>query len=476
MPVALILFLFTLTQPYYILTGLVVMGPYRLLLLILTIPLLVGWLRGSYGRILLPDLLLLGFVLWVPVSLIANGQVGRAGVYSASNFLDTFSAYLLGRAAVRNVEDFFFFTKAFLILLLCLLPFAILESTLGLMIIQNIFRDVPNLLVFKDVTLNHGYRMGLMRAMTSFQHPILFGVLASAGISLGLVGLKYAGKGPRGTRTSTGLLGRFALSVGSLGCTFLSLSSGALASGLVQFALIAWNRVLTSVHKRWHLLIGLFGTFYVITALVHPRPPLLVLARVVSYKPSTAWNRYLIWQFGSDEVMRNPIFGMGLFDNWIRQRWMPASVDNYWLLMAMRFGLPGFALLASTWAVLIWRMTRRDFSNSPVLQEIRRAYIFSFMGLFAAMATVSVWNVALSAIFLLAGSSVWLLYVDAGETVTDTDTTAARRPSARGRPAAGDRAGSAPHARPQTRPQTAGTEPPNSTVRYTRFPSGPGKG
>jgi len=468
MPVLLVLFLLTITQPYYLVLGPIILGPYRLLLLIVTVPLLVGWLRGQYGRIVLPDLLLLGFTLWIPVSLIANGQAGRVPQYATSQFIDIFSAYLLGRAAVRNIEDFYFLAKAFLILLICLLPFAILESTRGMMILQGTFRGLPNLLVFKPTTLNHGERMGFMRAMTSLEHPILFGVLSSAGISLGLVGLKHAGKGQ-------GIVRRLGLSVGSFGGTFFSMSSGALASAMIQVALIAWDRVLASVRERWHLLIGLFVMFYIVVALVAYRPPLLVLGRMISYKPSTAWNRYMIWQFGSDEVMRHPVFGMGVFTDWIRQSWMPASVDNYWLLMAMRFGLTGIGLLGGMWLVLIWSLTRRDFSNSPACREIRKAYIFTFLGLATAMATVSVWSVSLSMIYLLAGSSVWLLYAGGDGDKAAATANGATPGQRRRTPPARDRGRPDPAPGPDPLPDTAPTDGPR-TPRYSRFPNTRGKG
>ena len=50
------------------------------------------------------------------------------------------------------------------------------------------------------------------------------------------------------------------------------------------------------------------------------------------------------------EVGRHPVFGIGLND-WTRPWWRAkmASFDNFWLLQAMRFGLPTLIFLALAW-------------------------------------------------------------------------------------------------------------------------------
>ncbi len=473
-PVLIVLLMLALTQPYYILVSSLVIGPYRLLLLIMAIPLLVNWVQGKYGPILLTDILLLIYTFWIAVSMAVNGQ-GGIPTYFGTQFLDIFVAYVLGRAAVRTREDFFFFAKAFLILLLVLLPFAILESVMGKMIIQDAFRGLPNLSVHRPTTLNYSPRMGLMRAMTALDHPIIYGLLCSIGVSLALVGLKHS---PRdGT-----LPRRLGLLTGSLGGTFFSLSSGAFVSAMIQLGLMVWDRVLGTVRGRWYLLGGLVIAFYLFVAAVAARPPLLVLGRMVSFNGATAWNRYMIWQFGSEEVMRHPVFGMGLFTDWTRAHWMPLSVDNYWLLVAMRFGLVGTALLCGMWLLLVWRLARRDFSHDPALAEIRKAYLFVFMGLFLALGTVAVWQASAAMLYVLAGSSVWLIHAsgsprdpgtaaDAPRTPAPaTQTAGARarrftRAAAPARPAGPAKAGS-PAAQGADQPHDQSARP-----RYTRFPS-----
>lgn len=463
-PVMLALFLLTATQPYSLLLGPLLMGPYRLVLLIFALPLLAGWISGRYGRFVLPDFLVLGYVFWVGVSLAANGQGSRLVEYAGGELIDTFVAYLLGRAAVRNKEDLYFFIRAFLILLLLLLPFAVLESTRGMMILQDLYRNLPSIKPFNPTTLTYPSRMGLLRAQTTINHPILYGVFCSIGFSFALVGLRYAGGG-------MSLLQRMIMVAGSAGGTFFSLSAGAFASLLVQVGLIAWNTILAKVDKRWKIFGMLVAAVYVFLDIAASRPPLVVMSRVVAFSPSTAWNRYQIWVFGTAEVGRHPIFGKGLFIDWVRQPWMPPSIDNYWLLIAMRFGLPGVLFLLVAYLYICTRLVRMNFSPDPEMSAIRYAFVFTFSGVFISLATVSMWHVTYSLVLLVIGAAVWVFNEPpAGSFVPsakkEASQAAGRKPSREGLMAT---------AAVQTLGEAVGTEEKTAAARrrFTRFPIGP---
>jgi hypothetical protein len=452
-PVMLSLFLLTMTQPYYLLLGPLVMGPYRVLLLLFSLPLIFGWIRGKYGGFIAADWLLLGFMVWMPICLVVNGLgVSATLQYVFSQFFDIFVAYLLGRAAVRSKKDMYFFVKFLLGVFLFLLPFAFLESTQGKMLIQNTFRPLPSTLTFKPTTLNYGERMGLRRAMTAFPHPILYGVTASMAVSLGVVGLKYYKGG-----MSTGL--RLLWSAGAIGGSFLSVSSGALLATGLQFALVGWDRVLVMVAARWKILATMFTIGYVFVDIVAARPPLIVLARYVALSPTTAWNRYLIWQFGSAEVGRHPIFGMGMFVEWIRQHWMPVSIDNHWLLTAMRYGLPGIGLLLGAYFFICYRLFRQNFSNDPELGAMRNAFVFTLVAVFVALGTVTAWSVTQSLVFVILGASVWLFNESAASAEPVATTP---KPGRRGQRIRKEDSVTPP-------PPDAATEP-HDRRRYTRFP------
>ncbi|MEJ6391595.1 O-antigen ligase family protein [Gymnodinialimonas ulvae] len=444
-PVVLALFIACATQPYGLALGPLLIGPYRLVLLLIGPILMIQWLSGRYGRLLPPDFLVLGYATWVLVALAANGQMGRVVEWGGSQFIDTFFAYLLGRAAIRTKQDFYFFTRVFLWVLLFLLPFAILESAMGVVILIRLAEAIPLVEAFGIVTLEYPPRLGLLRAQTGAVHPILYGVMCAMGFSFGLLGLAHSPGKP-------GLFKRFAMTSGSYVGTFFSLSSGAFAAVGVQGLLMLWNWLLRKWKARWKVLGWGFVVAYIIVDFVAARPPALVFGRMISFSGSTAWNRYMIWQFGSAEVMRNPIFGMGIFSDWQRAPWMPSSIDNQWLQVAMRFGLVGIGLLMGAYIYILYKLIRIDFSNNPEMDAIRKAFVFTLIALLISYGTVAAWHIQWSILLLLLGATTWIFSTPPEAHGTDEDENAA--------PADGRR-GATQHARPIDAP------------RYSRFPTQP---
>jgi O-antigen ligase len=469
-PVLLALFLLCATQPYGLELGPLLIGPYRLVLLIMGPILAIQWLMGRFGRLVLPDFLILGYSLWILISLAANGQANRIPEWGASQVIDTFFAYLLGRAAIRNRQDFYFFTRVLLYILGFLLPFAILESTTGRVILIRLFDALPMVDTFGIVVGHHEPRLGLLRAQTSAAHPILYGILCAMAFSFGLLGLAHSPGRPSFVR-------RLMLSVGSYMGTFFSLSAGAVVAAGIQGLLMLYNWLLRNWRLRWYLLAAGFTLFYIVVAIVSIRPPALVLGRLVAFNPSTAWNRYMIWQFGSDEVMRNPIFGMGQFSDWQRAPWMPASIDNEWLLAAMRFGLVGIGLVMGAIAYTLFRLMRRDFSSNPEMGAIRDAFVFTLISLVIAYGTVAAWNIQWSLLLVILGGSAWI-YTTAPAVGTGTETAPGHDdPDATSAPPRASRYSRTREPEAARDPRRSHEGPDGRTdadaPRYSRFPARP---
>ena len=76
-----------------------------------------------------------------------------------------------------------------------------------------------------------------------------------------------------------------------------------------------------------------------------------------TFDPQTGWYRVAIWDFGSASVLNHPLLGIGLAD-WERPRWMASdSVDNFWLLTAMRYGIPAVVLLLGSCIYTMFAVT-----------------------------------------------------------------------------------------------------------------------
>lgn len=371
----------------------------RLFLIVMFVPLLVRLMAGQFGRVMIVDVLFFLHFLWIGVSLAVNtpaqaiSQIGSTGV----EFL---GGYLVGRAYIRSRETFLALCRTLLVVGLCLLPLALIEALTSRVPVVEAIMSLP---YFTSVGLAGGeQRMGLSRAQVVFIHPIHFGLFCTVIFSMTFVALKDAIPDTR-RWIYAGLM--------AFAC-FLSLSSGAILAMAVQFGLVLWAAIFRGFRLRWWLLIGLFVLMYVVVDLLSNRTPIEVFMSRATFSAHNAYIRAIIFDHGVQNVWNNPIFGLGLRD-WARPEWLPPSVDNFWLLIAMRHGIPGLTFLALGYGTSVMRVMSRNFSGDLVLLLIRRAWIFTFLGLTFTLTTVHVWGSIYSFVFFMFGAGVWLVSTDA---------------------------------------------------------------
>jgi len=387
-------FIISLIIPVYFTIASMRLSPYRVILLLSFIPTLGIWMSGKAGRLRTADFLLIGFCLWSMLATVQNNGFGRFQ-FSAMYVVETLGAYMLGRVLVRDLNSFLVVTRTLFWVLLFLIPFAAIESYTAKSFYLSLFK------VFGQTIAPSGYdpRLGLDRAQVAFDHPILYGVFASSTFSL-----LYFMPRRKDPLKVAGLWRAFA----SLGATFFSLSSGAFIPIGMQLGLIAWDRILTFIRWRWKLLVGLFVLAYVTVDMLSNRTPFQVFASMLAFNGSTYYWRVLIYQYGMQNVWADPLFGFGLGGNWVRPSWMATStVDNHWLLMAMRYGIPGFLLIFGTYVTIIISLIRAKISSQVVANQ-RQALIFAFIGTGIAMSTVFLWNSVYVHLMFLLGASMWI--------------------------------------------------------------------
>jgi O-antigen ligase len=367
----------------------------RLFLIIMIVPLAVRLLMGQFGRLLVTDVLFILHVLWIGVSLAVNSpsqmitQLGSVGI----EFL---GGYLVARAYIRSAGAFMAMCRQLLIIGLCLLPLALFETVTGRAPVVQAIDALP----FGSSVWVGAFeqRLGLHRVRVVLVHPIHFGLFCSVIFSMVFVALKDVI--PTGRRWIYSALI-------ALTC-FLSLSSGAILALALQLGMILWAAIFNRIRFRWWLLVGLFALAYVVVDLLSNRTPIQVFMSRATFSAHNAYIRAIIFDAGIQNVWDNPLFGLGLND-WARPEWLPPSVDNFWLLMAMRYGIPGFLFLVVGYVVAIFGVMRRDFSSDPVLENIRRAWVFTFLGLSFTLSTVHVWTSIYSFTFFIFGAGVWLI-------------------------------------------------------------------
>lgn len=432
--IALPIFMIVLVTPLKFHLGSLLLTPERIFLVIMFFPLAWLWLKGEGGRAPVLTSLMLAFSIWNGLSLLIIHGSSHIQ-FAAITFLETFGAYLVGRTLVRTPEDFDRMVRILTLIMLIFVPAALLESLTGIRVFSIIAGKIAETHAWVYAS---GYekRLGMFRAQMVFEHPILFGFFASSTFGLLYFSTRRSGAGISGYRKSWL----------SLAATFLSLSSGAWLSIMAQIMMVTWNTIFKSVRNHWKVLLGLVILAYVTVDMISNRTPFEVFIEYATFSAHNGYWRILIFTYGMQNVWAHPLFGLGLND-WVRPHWMgTSSVDNFWLLITMRYGIPAFLLLALFYLGNILRMTRLDFVD-PKMANRRTGMVVTLIGSAVTLATVHIWGSVYIFFMFLLGACVWMKpYANSGSDKTKSDDPAgARRQKPPSRP------GSARAKQPQRR-------------------------
>lgn len=354
--------------------------PYRVLLLISFLPTAFIVFSGKRGGRIRSDWLMLLFAVWGPLALLIHHGFDVAYKTGGIFVVEALGPYLLARVIIRRPEHVRSLAALLTVIVLILLAFTIPESITGKHFLREFFAALQGSAFYSEINTRYGFH----RAFGPFDHPILYGVFCASVFGLSWCAL---------TRSDSISPFRFTRSSAVVLAAMTSLSSGAMAALMTQFVITGWERVTRSVRKRWILLGSGIAGGYLVIDLLSNRTGLHVLLSYLTFSSATAYGRMNIWRYGKAEVLRNPLFGIGL-NEWERPAWMiSGSVDNFWLLNAMRYGLPGglAVLLASLFMVIA---VGKAIPRQPHLVDrlLRFGWITSMVGLMVSAFTVHYWN------------------------------------------------------------------------------------
>jgi len=451
LPLPVTIFLIAVVLPVLFRVGPLAMSTLRAYLLVMIVPLTINLVKGKYGRLLFVDYLFFIHILWALISLAVNNP-DQVVENIGSNAIEFLGGYVLARAYIQTKEDFAALIKVLIFIIICTLPFAIHETITGRPIIIETIRKLPGISSVPIITKET--RLGLERAQVTFAHPIHYGLFCSAAFSLAFVGMKNIIAGWK-RYIASGIIGI---------CVFFSLSSGALLPIVFQMFMIAWATSFNSIKQRWVLLIGLIVVAYIAIDLLSNRTPMKVFMSYATFSPHNAYWRSIIFEWGMINVWANPILGIGLND-WVRPSYMNSgSMDNFWLVKAVRYGIPGFLFIAVGYFWALWKVARRDFDNDQIIWQFRRAWMFTFIGLSLTLSTVHIWTSIYSFTFFLFGAGMWFITAEP-EAKADEDPRPQRGSILLSRvDAQTQRIDNSP-----TRDTPA--KPQRQKTKYTRFPS-----
>ena len=185
-----------------------------------------------------------------------------------------------------------------------------------------------------------------------------------------------------------------------------SLSSGPLLSLVLQTMLIVWDKATASVAHRWLILGTLAALAYFVVNALSNRDAIEVFISYLTFNADNSYMRVLIWHYGTQSVMQHPIFGTGL-NEWARPEWMPGSIDNFWLVNAVRYGIPGFLFMTGGFLSVCFGLGRLKGLSFQIAQY-RKGLIITLYALAFVSCTVHLWNATYVWLIFLLGSGMWM--------------------------------------------------------------------
>lgn len=347
---------------------------------------------GQVVNKLLADKMLLYFSCWIFLSLAITHDFNKSLESGGIQVLESFGSYLIARRYIVNDFDFRCLVKLLIFTVFALSIFTIPESLTG----RNLIRPhIPHI----------DPRMGLNRAFGPFEHAILYGVFCASIFSMSL----YVPTSPTNKSNTSRTIWVFI-------ATLMSVSSGALAAAIIQLLLTAWEKMTSTLSSRWKVLSFILLNIYILIDLLSTRTPLTVLLHRLTFSAHTAYNRMTIWEWGTrHNVAQHPWFGIG-FHIWTRPSWMHStSMDNFWLVIMVRYGLPAFFFLSYAIFLLFYKAGTNKDLHEGYLAKIRFGWLFSMTGFIISGWTVHFWNNLYIWFFFLLGSGAWLSFTHSPE-------------------------------------------------------------
>lgn len=370
--------------------GTTALPPYRFMLIPAALYMMSRGLRGHF-RFGWVDGLIVAATAWVCFALFMTTEAVEAFTAAFAQTTDIALAYFFGRFTIRSLKDL----RAFLIMMAPGLAFVaaimMIESVTHQLIIQKFFAQITG----RSVPYRADARLGLFRAPGPFPHPILAGVFLASFLPL------YFLVGVRGWPKILGIFAAF--------CSFFSVSSAALLGLVVGGGLIFYNWLSERIaNLSWQLFFTMAAIFVFMAELGTKSGTYSLILRFAALNSTSSYNRVLIWEFGTQSVAKHPWFGIG-YAEWERPSWMSASMDHFWLLVAVRFGLLPSVLIGVATALAVLGLARSAMlPASPTDKRALRAVAIS-LGVFAfGIVSVALWLSPHIWFFMLIGLSVSL--------------------------------------------------------------------
>lgn len=387
------LFLVSLFIPTNIDLGGLRLTPYRLILLVTLIPTAFKVFSGRAGAVNAPDMLMVLYCLWAVLTLFVNHPPGQIWQTAGIFVIESLGAYLLARSCVRSAADVRQVGRTVCIVLTLLVPFVALEALTG----RRILAELAPGGLLGPATPHYETRWGMTRAGWPMEHPILLGVVASMGFSLGWFAVR------RGRTTPL-------LALPAAAIAFFSLSLGAYISVAVQLGLIIYERFSRWLPNRWPILVGTVCSLFLALTIASNRGPFVIAMNLFAFNDLAAWTRVRVFRHVTEVITDNPLFGIGL-NEWRRPEWTLAgweltnSIDNFWFVIGVRHGLVAVLVLLAACVITLVAASRIRLDTASA--GARLAVAFTVVAVMVTIYSVHLWNASYTLFMFFVGSLQW---------------------------------------------------------------------
>ena len=392
-PLPVVLLLVGLVQPLELslFIGSLRIPPHRVVLIVFFFLAVFQFLRSRPITLRPFDFLFFTFAVWTVVVFILHLGMKDGLEFGGALALESFCAYFIARVYIRDLETC---RAALVVLFLMVCAVALLavpEALLGRLFVHETLQPLTGYYF----ELKYETRLGLTRAYSTFDHPILYGSFCAS-----LLAVMWYLRGSLATRV------RRVVTV--IGATFLALSSAPLLCCMVQLALISWERVTRGIPGRVQIVAVLLFLGYVVLEVASERPAIEAIVTRIVLDSWTAFYRVLIWQYGMENVWANPWLGLGLSD-WTRPWWMhSASVDSFWLVIMLRQGIPSLLIFLIALCWLTARVHHQAKNASQEVRDLVMGWTMSLIALGLVGLTVHYWNNVYAFLFFFLGLVGWV--------------------------------------------------------------------
>jgi hypothetical protein len=266
-----------------------------------------------------------------------------------------------------------------------MLPFAVVELVLHRRLLNEV---AGHFLSQAEEPGAARVRFGLLRVRLAFPTFLVFGAFCT--IAFANVFYVYLNRSPKNIMYTmfVGLMTSFAISMSSLLIIF------------AQIILIMYDRIFGSFRYKWIFV----GVLMAIAALFALEIKDFVIENIM-FSQISGESRSMQYYFGIREIIRHPMFGVGL-DRWANAYWLSQKTDNFWLGLTLRYGIPAFCLLVLMFLTHFTKIAKAEMLDHEEY-PLRTGYLISFASSMGMFFITGLFGSSLVFFMMYVGAGAW---------------------------------------------------------------------